>query len=85
MNPTKTAVLFYMETNDGDNTEYTPLAYFPEMEHDHHSKTCYSHTGQHSACHPDYIKGLQLATPDQYKPLVNELKAIGYNLNILNP
>jgi hypothetical protein len=41
--------------------------------------TCYSQIGQHSACHPEYIKESGEAEPQQYMPLLNELKQIGYD------
>lgn len=75
----KTNVVFYIDT-DGQ-----PLAYFPDIDGDNKgNKTCYSHVGQHSACHPDYVKNLKLATPDEYKDLEKELIGQGYDdLNIL--
>jgi hypothetical protein len=45
-------------------------------------RTCYSHIGQHSACHPDYAKECKEAT--DYQELKEELESIGYSLNILN-
>ena len=64
----KTNVVFYIDT-DGQ-----PLAYFPDIDGDNKgNKTCYSHVGQHSGCHPDYVKNLKLATPDEYKDLEKEL------------
>lgn len=75
----KTNVVFYIDT-DGQ-----PLAYFPDIDGDNKgNKTCYSHVGQHSGCHPDYVKNLKLATPDEYKDLEKELIGQGYDdLNIL--
>ena len=74
-------VIFYLE----DNGEV--LAYFPNENHDSSGrlKVCYAHTGQHSACHPDYVKGKQLATPEQYNELKNELENYyDYNLNVIS-
>jgi len=68
-----TNVIFYKES-DGEI-----LAYFPDIIGDSEgNKTCYVHIGQHSACHPDYVKDLQRATPDEYKDLYNELVNQGY-------
>lgn len=73
----KTTVRFYVES-DG-----SPLAYFPkETYNGGAAKCCYSHIGQHSACHPDYIRKMKKATPQQYQPLKKELESIGYNLLI---
>lgn len=63
------------------------FAYFPKMVHSFNgyrtdNKTCYSHIGQHSACHEDYVKGCKPATPEEYASLLNELKSIGYDLKI---
>lgn len=60
------------------------LAVFPKMKHSFNGYrkdniTCYSHIGQHSACHPDYLKGKMMAKPEEYKDLFNELVEQGYN------
>ena len=90
----KTKVLFLIEK--GEVEEFTQqeiesdkvFAYFPNILHSNTAgiklNTCYAHTGQHSACHPDYAKECVKATPDQYKDLMQELESIGYNLEILN-
>ena len=39
----------------------------------------YSHIGQHGPCSYDYyIKRTTPATPEEYAPLLNELKGVGY-------
>lgn len=76
-----TKVKFYKD-KDGDI-----FAYFPEIPGTNEPGvfTCYSHIGQHSACHRDYLRGKRLATPEQYTPLLNELKGQGYDdLIVLN-
>ncbi len=46
---------------------------------------CYSHVGQHSECHKDYLKGKKLATYEEYKDLLSELISIGYDdLAVMN-
>jgi hypothetical protein len=65
------------------------FAYFPEIVHNFNGYrpdniTCYSHIGQHSACHPEYAKECKEANYNQYADLLKELISIGYNLNILN-
>lgn len=72
-------VIFYIDT-DGE-----PLAYFPNDKWDFSgNNTCYSHIGQHSACHPDYVNELQKADKELYGPLRLELENQGYQLNIIN-
>lgn len=73
-------VIFFKE-NDGE-----VFAYFPNLTADQRGNmTCYSHTGQHSACSKEYLIGRELATPEEFTPLLNELKDQGYqNLKVLN-
>lgn len=64
------------------------FAVFPNMIHSFNgyrkdNVTCYSHVGQHSACHPDYYQKLRLAKEDEYLDLKKELEGQGYCLNIL--
>ena len=74
----KTLVTFYKEA-DGDI-----MAYFPLEDYDMAgNKTSYAHIGQHSACHPDYVKDLKVATSKEYAPLHEELTEIGYNLKVV--
>lgn len=81
-----TKVKFYKE-NDGQI-----LAYFPEMEYysktsgfDQRMRSCYAHLGQHSSCHPDYLKGKKLANRMEYTDLLSELIGQGYDdLIVLN-
>ncbi len=62
------------------------MAYFPKLKYSNgyrdDNKTCYSHIGQHSACHPDYEKECRPATEAEYAPLKAELESIGYVLRI---
>lgn len=43
---------------------------------------CYSHVGQHSSVHRDYIRKSKLAPPGQYLALQKELEGLGYDLII---
>jgi len=45
---------------------------------------CYAHIGQHSICCKEWIDEQKKATKKQYQPLLQELKNIGYNVEILN-
>ena len=62
------------------------IAFFPyEVTHWAGYFTCYAHIGQHSQCNIDYYKQCVRCSYDEYKPLLDELKMIGYdNLNIVN-
>ena len=75
--------MFFIEDDD------QVLAFFPESHKNSqllplgHLCTCYSHIGQHSACSINYVRGLKMATPKQYKDLASELESEGYDLEIL--
>lgn len=43
----------------------------------------YAHIGQHSDACEEYINECKLATKEQYEDLFNELKSIGYNLEVM--
>jgi hypothetical protein len=60
------------------------LAYFPFEEWCNDTMSCYSHIGQHSACHPFYAKECREATEQEARSLKIELLQIGYKLDILN-
>lgn len=79
-----TNVKFYKELNG-------ILAVFPDIIASYNGYrpdniTCYSHIGQHSAMHPDYLKGKREANFNEYcHDLLPELIGQGYkDLNILN-
>ena len=42
--------------------------------------TCYAHVGQHGLSCDSYYRQCINATEDEYKPLLNELKQKGYNV-----
>lgn len=73
-----TLVTFYKE-EDGDIMAYFPLEYWNNSD----TRTCYAHVGQHSACHPDYVKDLKVATEQEYTPLFEELTGQGYKLKVI--
>jgi len=70
----ETKVSFYIEPEGGQI-----LAYFPDEIHNKELRTCYVHIGQHSGCHPDYLKKCRKAKPEQYAALLEELVSIGYD------
>lgn len=70
----KTRVIF-RKFPDGDI-----IALFPSLPGDAHPSTClsYMHIGQHSAASADLATYTLPATPDEYAPLLAELRSIGY-------
>lgn len=79
----KTKVIFYKEPFRD------VMAYFPEINEGNGQrndlKLCYSHTGQHSACAPEYIKECKEAKYNEYADLLKELIWQGYtDLEVLN-
>ena len=42
-------------------------------------QACYAHYGQHGACSRELLK-CRRATEDEYRPLMEEMTAIGYNI-----
>lgn len=77
-NLNKTQVVFRVFKDGGD-----VLALFPFEKHDSDNCMSYQHVGQHGAA--DYIHCISItrpATPDEYKKLEQELKSIGYELEI---
>lgn len=40
---------------------------------------CYEHVGQHGWCDISWIQNTTLATPDEYKDLMDELVSLGYD------
>lgn len=67
----------WQKDEDG-NREVT--AVFPDMlESGGIYRTCYAHIGQHCSAHLDWINETSPAKPEEYAPLLAELKAIGYD------
>lgn len=80
----KTKVKFLIERWDSPNPDV--FAYFPDEEYNDNPdlRCCYSHVGQHSACHWEYAMECVAATEEQYLPLKKELESIGYELEVLS-
>jgi len=76
-------VMFLVNDSDDSNV----YAYFPDYDYDENKKykVAYSHIGQHSAIHPDYVKNSRPATPEEYSELKSELENLGYDLEVINP
>lgn len=58
-------------------------AVFPYEIESHTDVLCYSHVGQHSVCSNDYVHISKPVKDNSYIPLMNELKNIGYELNVI--
>lgn len=80
----KTRVMFYKEKDSNDVFAFFPEEYYNIKLYGLDIRTCYAHLGQHSACHVDYLIGLEKAKEDEYEYLRLELEGLGYNLRILN-
>lgn len=54
------------------------LAVFPSVPADYHgAMLCYAHVGQHGSCSNGYYyRGTKPATPEEYEPLLAELRCI---------
>ena len=77
-----TKVRFLIRESDA---ELDLFAYFPDIIFSLGHKMCYSHIGQHSACHPSFAKESRQANEPEYKDLLSELVSIGYeDLEIIN-
>ena len=46
--------------------------------------TCYAHVGQHFEAEYAWTKQLRPASPEEFRPLLNELTSIGYDVTVLN-
>ena len=69
-----------------DKKENEIVAFFPyEFANWQGEFMCYAHIGQHSNCCDSYYRKCVKCSYDEYKPLLDELKIVGYdNLNIIN-
>lgn len=78
-------VKFLIDTENHGNIDEWVYAFFPEEKYNDRPNvfTCYAHVGQHSGCDIGYANGCQEATPEQYADLLNELKQIYDNLEII--
>lgn len=75
----KTVVIFKKDPQNHDEV----IAFMPYEICDWQGYyTCYVHVGQHSTTCDQYFKQCRTATQEEYKPLLNELISIGYNVEI---
>ena len=80
----KTKVIFKI-----DKESNTVFAFFPDMLYNvglygKDMKTCYAHSGQHSACLEDYANECEEAKYNEFADLLKELIGQGYKLQVLN-
>ena len=59
-----------------DKSAQEVVAVFPYLAPSGNYMTCYSHVGQHSGCSLDWYRRTRPATPEQYAPLLAELRGI---------
>ncbi len=73
-----TPVIFRAERSSPHKGDVT--AVFPTIPGDYSgSMTCYAHIGQRSACSLGWYLQTRPAEPADYRPLLEELQAIGYD------
>lgn len=60
------------------------IALFPGIGAYNERILCYQHIGQHGETCLDFVEELQPATPEEYKDLLDELTAIGYDVEVCN-
>ena len=59
------------------------IALFPNLVCDYYGNIIsYMHVGQHAAAAVGIVKDTKPASPKEFAPLYNELKKIGYNLQV---
>lgn len=68
-----------------DDAHQEVIALFPYVSYKSNRKTMfYAHIGQHGECDYDFtITGTRAATFEEYKPLLWELQAIGYECKVI--
>lgn len=78
----KVKVIFRKSKNPYTN-EYEIIAFFPEIEANYGNILSYMHIGQHSEASLEFYHSTKKATEEEYKPLLNELKAIYDNCELV--
>ena len=79
MNETKTVDVVFLMTPKREEGDYQEvIAFFPKVMWNAEHNACYCHNGQHGPCCEQFARECRAATEDEYKPLLNELKEIGY-------
>lgn len=76
-----TRVLFCFPNYGGTPQGDELLAIFLDIPWDNHGNlTSYARVGQHGGCNPVFVSRQyrRLATPEEYAPLLAELRGLGY-------
>lgn len=79
-------VTFFFEKDGQDVFAFFHYQHYYDRTHPQYKQMfmSYSHIGQHSACHIDYVKECEVADPESYKALADELEDLGYNLKVVS-
>jgi hypothetical protein len=80
----KTKVKFLLDKDANEVFAYFPQLNYSKPIYGNTMKMGYAHIGQHTGVHIEYARECKKARENEYLSLANELKQIGYNLQILN-
>lgn len=72
-------IIFKKDKKDGEIIAFMPY----DIQNWKGNFTCYAHLGQHGVCNYDYYLDCKKATKEEYQNLYNELKNIGYEIEII--
>lgn len=73
----------FRKFEDGEIIAIFPNIY-PVAKNSRAEVMSYMHEGQHAMANECLVNELEKASETEYKPLLDELNAIGYNVNVLN-
>lgn len=80
MTQAKTKISVKFLYNRRNNDLFAVFTY--EVYGDKNMRIIYSHIGQHSGCHIDYVRESEPASEYLYFSLAKELESIGYELEV---
>jgi hypothetical protein len=78
LNENETRVIFKKRLTSGDIIRGDIFACLLDVPADKYKVVTYQHIGQHGEDDIYYCSGCKAATPEEYAPLLKELKSIGY-------
>ena len=86
LNENETRVIFKKDNDirvsDGSTIKGDIFACLLDVPANKYKVVVYAHIGQHGEADIDYCSGCKAVRPEEYKPLLEELKSIGYDLII---
>jgi len=86
LNENETRVIFKKDKNvhlsDGSIIDGDVFACLLDVPAQEYNVAFYAHVGQHGEADILYCSGCRAATPEEYAPLLDELKSLGYILII---